>query len=105
MRVFPSVRFPLRATPGCVPIFQLVLRASRNPHADVVDHLAMRLGHGITGWVAEHREPVSIPEQVLRDPRFKLFRGLPEDLFEAMLSVPILSAGKVVGVIYGSVHE
>lgn len=78
---------------------QLVLRASRNPHANLVDHLALRLGQGITGWVAEHREPVSIPEQALRDPRFKLFRDLPEDLFEAMLSVPILSASKVVGVI------
>lgn len=78
---------------------QLVLRASRNPHANLVDHLALRLGQGITGWVAEHLEPVSIPEQALRDPRFKLFRDLPEDLFEAMLSVPILSASKVVGVI------
>jgi len=78
---------------------QLVLRASRNPHANLVDHLAMRLGQGITGWVAEHREPVSIPKQALRDPRFKLFHDLPEDLFEAMLSVPILTAGKVVGVI------
>jgi uroporphyrinogen-III synthase len=78
---------------------QLVLRASRNPHANLVDHLVMQLGQGITGWVAEHREPVSIPAQALRDPRFKLFRNLPEDLFEAMLSVPILTAGKVVGVI------
>lgn len=78
---------------------ELVLRASRNPHANLVDHLAMRLGQGITGWVAEHREPVSIPEQALRDPRFKPFQDLPEDLFEAMLSVPILTAGKVVGVI------
>lgn len=78
---------------------QLVLRASRNPHANLVDHLAMRIGQGITGWVAEHREPVSIPEQAMRDPRFKLFRDLPEDLFEAILSVPILTAGKVLGVI------
>lgn len=66
---------------------RLVLRASRNPHANLVDHLAMRLGQGITRWVAEHREPVSIAKQALRDPRFKLFRDLPEDLFEAMLSI------------------
>jgi uroporphyrinogen-III synthase len=77
----------------------LVLRASRNPHDNLVDHLAIQLGQGITGWVAEHREPVSIPAQALRDPRFKMFRDLPEDLFEAMLAVPIQSAGKVVGVI------
>jgi uroporphyrinogen-III synthase len=76
-----------------------VLRASRNPHDNLVDHLAMQLGQGITGWVAEHREPVSIPAQALRDPRFKTFGDLPEDLFEAMLAVPIQTAGKVVGVI------
>ena len=78
---------------------QLVLRASKNPHADVVDHLGIRLGQGITGWVAEHREPVAIGSQALRDPRFKMFKDLPEDLFEAFLSVPILCRGKLVGVI------
>ncbi len=78
---------------------QLVLRASKNPHADVIDHLGIRLGQGITGWVAEHREPVAIGSQALRDPRFKMFKDLPEDLFEAFLSVPILCRGKLVGVI------
>ena len=78
---------------------RLVLRASRNPHANLIDHLAIQLGQGITGWVAEHREAVSIPAGALRDPRFKQFRDLPEDRFEAMLAVPIQTAGKVVGVI------
>ncbi len=77
----------------------LVLRASRNPHDNLVDRLAMQLGQGITGWVAEHREPVAIPAHALQDPRFKMFRDLPEDMFEAMLAVPIQTAGKIVGVI------
>ena len=33
----------------------LVLRASKTPHPDVVDRLKLRVGQGITGWVAEHR--------------------------------------------------
>jgi len=37
---------------------QLLLRASKNPHPDVVDRLKLQVGEGITGWVAEHREPV-----------------------------------------------
>ena len=78
---------------------RLVLRASKNPHADVVDHLGLRLGQGITGWVGQHREPVAIPSGALKDPRFKTFKNLPEDLFEAFLSVPILCRGKLVGVI------
>ena len=78
---------------------QLVLRASKNPHADVVDHLGIWLGQGITGWVGWHREPVVIPAKALQDPRFKRFPDLPEDTFEAFLSVPILCRGKLVGVI------
>jgi uroporphyrinogen-III synthase len=78
---------------------QLVLRASKNPHSDVVDHLGIWLGQGITGWVGWHREPVAIPAKALQDPRFQRFKNLPEDSFEAFLSVPILCRSKLVGVI------
>jgi uroporphyrinogen-III synthase len=37
--------------------------------------------------------------KALQDPRFKRFKNLPEDTFEAFLSVPILSRGRLVGVI------
>ena len=78
---------------------KLVLRASQNPHADLVDHLGIKLGQGVTGWSAEHREPVAIASNASNDPRFKAFRNVPEDHFEAILCTPILCAGKVVGVI------
>jgi uroporphyrinogen-III synthase len=78
---------------------KLVLRASKNPHADLVDQLGVQFGQGITGWVAEHREPVAISSNASNDPRFKPFKNLPEDHFEAMLCTPILCASKVVGVI------
>ena len=78
---------------------KLVLRASKNPHADVVDHLGIRIGQGITGWVAQHREPVAIASNAVNDPRFQVFRNLPEDHFEAILCVPVLCASKIVGVI------
>lgn len=78
---------------------KLVLRASKNPHADIVDQLGMQLGQGITGWVAEHREPVAIASDASNDPRFILFKNLPEDHFEAILCTPIVCASKVVGVI------
>lgn len=78
---------------------ELVLRASKNPHPDVIDHLGLKIGQGITGWVAEHREPVAIDSGALRDPRFQVFKDLPEDTFEAFLSVPILARGRLVGVI------
>lgn len=78
---------------------KLVLRASRNPHAEEVDHLKLSVGQGVTGWVAEHREPVAISERASEDPRFSAFVNLPEDRFEAMLCVPIICANRVVGVL------
>jgi uroporphyrinogen-III synthase len=78
---------------------KLVLRASRNPHADLVDRLDLSFGQGITGWVAEHRVPVAIASKASEDSRFVPFKNVPEDSFEAMLSTPILCANRVVGVI------
>lgn len=78
---------------------KLVLRASQNPHADLIDNLDIELGQGVTGWSAEHREPVAIASNASNDPRFKVFRNVPEDYFEAILCTPILCASKVVGVI------
>ncbi len=77
----------------------LVLRASKNAHPDVIDRLKLKVGQGITGWVARQQTPVVIPEAASKDPRFKLFNELPEDSFEAFLSVPMVSGGRLVGVI------
>jgi uroporphyrinogen-III synthase len=76
-----------------------VLRASKTPHADVVDRLRLRVGQGLTGWVAEHRQPLAIPLHAFDDPRFQLFNELPKDRYEAFLSVPVLCRGRLVAVI------
>lgn len=78
---------------------ELVLRASTNSRAKTVDHLKLRVGQGITGWVAEHLEPVVIAERAYVDSRFQIFHELPEDRYEALLSVPAVSGGRLVGVI------
>lgn len=77
----------------------LVLRASKNPHPEVVDRLKLRVGQGITGWVAEHQKPVAVNEKAALDPRFQFFHELPEDTYEAFLSVPLMCRGRVMGVI------
>jgi signal transduction protein with GAF and PtsI domain len=78
---------------------ELVLRASKNPHEEIVDRLKLQVGQGITGWVAEHREPVAVSRNASQDPRFKFFNELPEDRYQAFLSVPLLCRGRSVGVI------
>ena len=56
---------------------QLVLRASKNPHPEVVNRLKLPVGQGITGWVAEHRQPVAVASHAFQDPRFQSFNELP----------------------------
>jgi uroporphyrinogen-III synthase len=78
---------------------ELVLRASMNPHPREVGSLRLRLGEGITGWVATHRQPVAISHNAFQDPRFRVFNELPEDLYQAFLSVPISHREELIGVI------
>ena len=78
---------------------QLVLRASKNPHPEALGNLRIPVGEGITGWVAEKRRAVAIAHGAMRDKRFRGFTQLPEDSFEAFLSVPILAGGRLTGVL------
>ena len=78
---------------------RLILSASKNPHSELLNRLGLNMGQGITGWVAEHRQTVAIARNAATDPRFRRFNNLPEDAFEAFLSVPIISRGRAIGVI------
>jgi len=78
---------------------EVILKASQNPHHSNLAKIKMKLGEGITGWVAETKKSVAISKKAYQDKRFKLFSNLPEDEFEAFLSVPIIFRQKVIGVI------
>ncbi|PYU36669.1 MAG: hypothetical protein DMG31_00300, partial [Acidobacteria bacterium] len=60
---------------------ELVLRASKNPHPEAVNRLKLKMGQGITGWVAEHGRTAAVSQNASQDPRFQLFNDLPEDRF------------------------
>src|SRR3989338_5060570 len=77
----------------------LVLSGAHNPHPGALGKVRMKLGEGITGWVAAHKKPVAIASRAYEDPRFKYFSTLPEDRYESFLSVPILTSGQLTGVI------
>lgn len=76
-----------------------ILIASKKPHTKLIGKISMKKGEGITGWVAEHMKTVVLPKTAYKDKRFKVFKELPEDLFEAFLSVPIVNKQGTIGVI------
>lgn len=82
---------------------EIVLRASQVPHAKDLGELRLKIGEGVTGWVAEHKSVVALGSNAAADPRFKRFQTLIEDTYEAFVSVPIVSGGETIGVI--NVHH
>lgn len=76
---------------------ELVLSASKTPHPNEIGQIRIKMGEGITGWVAKYHKSVSIGKDAHKDKRF--LGTLPEDTYEAFISVPILIKDNLVGVI------
>src|ERR1700694_929175 len=77
---------------------EIVRLSSQVPHAADLGNLRMKMGEGVTGWVAEHKSVVALSSNAAADARFKLLPALIEDTYEAFLSVPLVSGGDVIGV-------
>ena len=82
---------------------EIVLRASQLPHDSEIGNVRMKIGEGITGWVAAHNAVVALPKNAAADARFKAFSSLQEDTYQAFLSVPLVNSGVIIGVI--NVHH
>lgn len=77
----------------------LVLCAASNAAPNTIGQVRLKIGEGLTGWVAKERRFVAISREAYLDPRFKRFSDLPEDTYEAFLSAPVIARNKVVGVL------
>lgn len=78
---------------------RLVLCASNAPASDAIGKVSLKLDEGLTGWVAREKRLLAISREAYNDPRFKYFKDLPEDTFEAFLSAPVIARNRVAGVI------
>ena len=78
---------------------ELVLRAASSTAHGVVGKVRMKVGEGVTGWVAETRERVALDRDAFRDSRFKLVPELKQDGFNSLLSVPLIGREDLIGVI------
>ncbi|MFQ6099969.1 MAG: GAF domain-containing protein [Anaerolineae bacterium] len=67
---------------------------------EAVKDLHLRLGEGINGWVAQHGEPVLVPD-VRLDPRY--VEGDPDTRSE--LCVPLAAGSQIIGVLNVESHR
>src|SRR6202521_2400560 len=77
---------------------ELRLTATNGLNERMIGKVVMPVGDGITGWVADSRKPAVVPD-VSKEPHWKWVPGLDEDRFHSMLSVPIESGPRLVGVL------
>src|SRR5205807_409892 len=75
----------------------LVLTATNGLAQSGIGAVKLAPGEGVTGWVAANRTPLCVPD-VQREPRFTWVPNLDQEHFRSMLSVPIVSRDRVVGV-------
>jgi phosphotransferase system enzyme I (PtsP) len=76
----------------------LVMRGNVGFPARAVGTVALRMGEGITGLVAECLRPVSL-DVAATESHYKHVPGLGEEHYPAFLGVPLLGTGRVVGVL------
>src|ERR1700730_17057992 len=77
---------------------EVVLTATNGLDAGSVGKARMKMGAGVTGWVAQHLPGLVVPD-VTQEPRFQWIRGVDQKRLVAMLSVPILAGSRMIGVV------
>jgi len=78
---------------------ELVLRAADEEARAMVGKIRLRMGEGITGWVAREKRYVAVPREAYKDHRFKFVPEMREREYESILAVPLLYENEVIGVI------
>lgn len=78
----------------------LVLRAATDEQIKPqVGKLRLKIGEGITGWVAREKKHVAIASEAWSDERFKFLPNLNEDRYQSILSVPLIWRDECIGVV------
>jgi Nif-specific regulatory protein len=92
-----SIRYT-GATTGSVILItddgRLDIVASRGLGSNVQETCTLRVGEGVTGWVAQHGKPLLVPD-VRKDPRYVMVK----EHIRSELAVPMILENRVIGVI------
>ena len=68
---------------------RLVLRGATPPFHQMAGQVELKMGEGVSGWVAAHGRPAVITEDKLSDQRYKHIPALGREDLTSMASVPI----------------
>lgn len=93
----------LKSRTGSIFLFdnqkqELILKLYRNSTAKHFGGIKEKLGEGVSGLVAFQREPLLVKD-IRRDPRFRNRKRFSHYRTNSFLSVPLIAADKLIGVI------
>ena len=77
----------------------LILKAVHDAPHGLIGRLSLRIGEGITGWVARELLPVALEREAFKDPRFKKLPDLQDQQCHSFLSVPMVAQNEIIGVL------
>jgi two-component system, sensor histidine kinase PdtaS len=83
----------------------LILKALHDAPHGVIGRVALKIGEGITGWVARELLPVALERDAYRDPRFKKLPDLRDQQCHSFLSVPMTAQNEIIGVLNVKTRE
>lgn len=75
---------------------RLILKATTGLFHQAIDHSSLRMGEGLTGWAAQHRQVVAVRD-AQRDPRFHEIPDARERDLKSLMAVPLISQDRVIG--------
>ena len=75
---------------------RLILRASTRLARHALGRALLHLGDGLTGWAAQHGQPVAVRD-AQTDPRFKFLPETHEKELHSLLAVPLVNRQRVIG--------
>lgn len=84
---------------------ELIFEVAEGEKEDKLQQIRVPMGKGIAGWVAEHGEPLLVPD-VDKDPRF--YRRVDKEtkfVTKSILCVPLKIKDKIVGVVQAINHK
>lgn len=82
----------------------LILKSTTGLYPQSVDHAQLRMGQGLTGWAAQHREAVAVRD-AWRDERFHMVPNTREKPFKSLMAVPLVSQDRVIGAMNIQTHR
>jgi two-component sensor histidine kinase/putative methionine-R-sulfoxide reductase with GAF domain len=82
----------------------LILKSTTGLYPLSVDHAQLKMGQGLTGWSAQHRQKVTVRD-AWNDERFHAVPNTREKPFKSLMAVPLVSQDRVIGAMNIQTHR